>query len=101
LIVRWNTILQFYHFLKILETKHEYRKCILKFISNYNLTFEIVLSLPPRNIDKMLVGCLLELNIELRTSFINLNFAESFLFMNEVVINKKIGKFLGRIKKEY
>src|SRR4029079_15768475 len=94
----------FIHPLKSVETKQEYRKCLIRYLAHYKKSVENMLSLPIDKIENMLVDYLLDLKKqELSSSYINLNFCalKHFYFMNDVRINKeKIAKFLGEPKKE-
>ena len=51
----------FIHSLKSLETKQEYRKCLIRYLSHYKKSVENMLSLPIDKIENMLVDYLLDL----------------------------------------
>ena len=77
----------FLNSLKSEETKEEYRRCLLRYLSHYKTTIEDMLSLPIVDTETMLVDYLMELKKQdLSSSFINLNFCalKHFYFMNDV-----------------
>lgn len=95
---------KFINAIKSEETKDEYRRCLLRYLSHYKTTLEEMLTIPIADIENMLVDYLLELRKQdLSSSYINLNFCalKLYYFMNDVRINKeKIGKYLGESKKK-
>ncbi len=95
---------KFINAIKSEETKEEYRRCLLRYLSHNKTTLEDMLTLPITDIENMLVDYLLDLRKqELSSSYINLNFCalKLYYFMNDVRINKeKIGKYLGESKKK-
>ena len=68
----------YYNFINSLksdQTKTEYKKCLLKYLSHNKITLGELVKLPIADTEKMLVDNLLELKSnELSTSYINLNF---------------------------
>jgi integrase len=95
---------KFINAIKSEETKEEYRRCLLRYLSHYKTTLEDMLTLPIADIENMLVDYLLNLRKQdLSSSYINMNFCalKLYYFMNDVRINKeKIGKYLGESKKK-
>ena len=94
----------FINSIKSEETKEEYKRSLLRYISHYKTNLGDILNRPISEIENMLVDYLLELKKQdLSSSYINLNFCalKHFYFMNDVRINKeKISKFLGEPKKK-
>ena len=95
---------KFINAIKSEETKEEYRRCLLRYLSHHKTTLEDMLTLTIADIENMLVDYLLDLRKQdLSSSYINLNFCalKLYYFMNDVRINKeKIGKYLGESKKK-
>lgn len=94
----------FINSLKSDETKREYKDCLQKFLSYYNLTTDKMLSLPIGETEDMLIDYILYLNKQdLSSGYIGVNFCalKHFYAMNDVRLNTiKIGKFLGESKKK-
>ena len=103
-VLQGRPYLKFINAIKSEETKEEYRRCLLRYLSHYKTTLEDMLTLPIADIENMLVDYLLDLRKQdLSSSYINLNFCalKLYYFMNDVRINKeKIGKYLGESKKK-
>lgn len=95
---------KFINAIKSEETKEEYRRCLLRYLSHYKTTLDDMLTVPILDIENMLVDYLLDLRKQdLSSSYINLNFCalKLYYFMNDVRVNKeKIGKYLGESKKK-
>ena len=94
----------FINSIKSEETKQEYKRSLLRYLSHYKTNLGGILSNAIPDIENMLVDYLLDLKKQdLSSSYINLNFCalKHFYFMNDVRINKeKIAKFLGEPKKK-
>ena len=103
-VLQGRPYLKFINAIKSEETKEEYSRCLLRYISHYKTTLEDMLTLPIVDIENMLVDYLLDLRKQdLSSSYINLNFCalKLYYFMNDVRINKeKVGKYLGESKKK-
>ena len=104
LILQGRPYHNFINSIKSEETKEEYKRSLLRYLSHYKTNLGGILSRPIPDIENMLVDYLLELKKQdLSSSYINLNFCalKHFYFMNDVRINKeKISKFLGEPKKK-
>ena len=94
----------FINSLKSDETKQEYRKCLTKYLSYYNLTLDKMLSLSMGDTENQLIDYIPYLNKQdLSSGYVNVNFCalKHFYSMNDVRLNSvKIGKFLGESKKK-
>ena len=103
-ILQGRPYLNFINAIKSEETKEEYRRCLMRYLSHYKTTLEDMLTLPIADIENMLIDYLLDLRKkDLSSSYINLNFCalKLYYFMNDVRINKeKIGKYLGEQKRK-